>query len=141
MATANDHSQDHDAHDDHGHHTNYVKIWAILLVLLIISILGPMVGIQAVTIMTAFGIAVVKAYMVARFFMHVNIAPKYVTYFLVTALGFMLLFFAGVSPDVMRHKGHQWNNVAAEKSVERGLAEAHASDAEKADGKPDSKPQ
>jgi 4-alpha-glucanotransferase len=39
----------------------------------------------------------------------------------------MLLFFAGVSPDVMKHKGQNWENVAAEAEVERALkAEAAA---------------
>ena len=38
------------------HHTNYTKIWAILVVLLAISVLGPMLEIQVVTLVTAFGI-------------------------------------------------------------------------------------
>ena len=96
------------------HDTNYVKIWAILLVLLVISELGPMIGIQVVTLFTAFGIAVVKAYLVAKNFMHVNIQPRFVVYILVTALVFMLLFFAGTAPDVMKHEGHQWVKPAIE---------------------------
>jgi hypothetical protein len=35
----------------------------------------------------------------------------------------MLLFFAGTSPDVMKHKGQNWENVAAEAEIERALAE------------------
>ena len=42
-------------------HPNYVKIWYWLLVLLAISVAGPMLEIPAVTIITAFGIAVVKS--------------------------------------------------------------------------------
>ena len=76
------------------HHTNYVKIWAILVVLLGVSIAGPFFGHPVVTLVTAFGIAVVKAYMVAKNFMHVNVQPRYVAYLLGTALAFMLLFFA-----------------------------------------------
>ena len=90
------------------HHPNYVKIWAILVVLLGVSVLGPMLGIQIVTLITAFGIAIVKADLVAKHFMHVNIEPKYVTMLLVTMLVFMLLFFAGTSPDVMRFDGTNW---------------------------------
>jgi caa(3)-type oxidase subunit IV len=93
---------------EHTHHANYVKIWAILLVLLIISVLGPMVGIKLVTLMTAFGIAIVKAYLVAKNFMHIDIAAKYVTYLVVTLLVFMFLFFAGAAPDVMKHQGRNW---------------------------------
>ena len=120
--------QDHA--DDHGQ-AYYVKIWAILLVLLILSVLGPIVAphlafgfLEAwmITLMTAFGIAVVKAYMVASKFMHLNVEKRYITYLLSTMLMLMLLFFAGTAPDVMEHRGQNWENVAAEAEVERALA-------------------
>ena len=122
-----EHTEDH----DHGQ-AHYVKIWAVLLVLLIVSILGPILAphlefgfLKAwmITIMTAFGIAIVKAYLVAANFMHLNIEKKYISYMLATMLTFMLLFFAGVAPDVMKHRGQNWENVAAEAEVERALAE------------------
>ncbi len=91
-----------------GQHTNYVKIWAILVVLLLISIMGPELGIRWVTLFTAFGIACVKAYIVADKFMHINQMPKFVSYLVVTSLVFMLLLFAGVSPDVMKDHGQNW---------------------------------
>jgi caa(3)-type oxidase subunit IV len=94
------------------HHTNYIKIWAILLGLLVVSVAGPMLGIQAVTLITAFGIAVVKAYLVAKNFMHINLEKKFVTYLIVTSLVFMLLFFAGTAPDVMKSYGTGWEKVA-----------------------------
>lgn len=122
-----EHTEDH----DHGQ-AHYVKIWAILLVLLIVSVLGPVVAphlefgfLKAwmITLMTAFGIAIVKAYLVAANFMHLNVEKKYISYMLATMLMFMLLFFAGTSPDVMKHKGQNWENVAAEAEIERALAE------------------
>ncbi len=90
------------------HHPNYVKIWGILLVLLVISIAGPFIGIPAVTLITAFGIAGVKAYLVVKNFMHIDAAQRYVTYLVATALLFMLLFFAGTAPDVMNPEGTLW---------------------------------
>jgi caa(3)-type oxidase subunit IV len=90
------------------HHVNYVRIWQILLVLLVISVAGPFIGIKIVTLITAFGIAVVKAYMVAKNFMHLNVQPRFVVYILGTALVFMLLFYAGTAPDVMKHSGDNW---------------------------------
>ncbi len=78
-----------------GQHTNYVKIWAILVVLLIISVIGPEIGIRWVTLMTAFGIACVKAYMVADKFMHIGEMPKFISYIVVTSVVFMVLLFAG----------------------------------------------
>lgn len=129
MAEHRDHAEDHgEAH--------YVKIWGVLLVLLIISILGPIVAphvafgfLQAwmITMMTAFGIAIVKAYLVAANFMHLNIEKRYISYLLATMLTFMLLFFAGVAPDVMKHEGQNWENTSAKAEIERGLeAEAAA---------------
>jgi caa(3)-type oxidase subunit IV len=98
---------------DHAHeashaHPNYVRIWAILVVLLVVSVLGPMLGHKAVTLVTAFGIAVVKAYLVAKNFMHINVEKRFVPYAVTTVLVFMLLFFAGTAPDVMKKEGTQW---------------------------------
>jgi hypothetical protein len=46
--------------------------------------------------------------MVIKNFLHLTVQPKYVTYFLTTCLVFMLLFFAGTAPDVMRAEGDNW---------------------------------
>ena len=62
---------------EHEHEHNYGKVYMVLLVLLVISILGPMLEIQVVTLITAFGIAGVKALLVAKKFMHIDEAPKY----------------------------------------------------------------
>ena len=75
---------------DHDH-PSYIKIWGILLVLLVISILGPMLEIQIVTLITAFGIAIVKAYIVAANFMHLNVEKRYIVYLMMTMLVFVLL--------------------------------------------------
>ena len=104
------------------HHTNYVKVWGILLALLVVSVLGPLLEIRVVTLVTAFGIAIVKALMVARNFMHINIERRYITYIVTTCLVFMFLFFTATAPDVMKHEGTQWVNIAAKKHVEEGLA-------------------
>jgi caa(3)-type oxidase subunit IV len=80
----------------------------VLLVLLAISVVGPMLGIRVVTLLTAFGIAIVKAYLVAKNFMHINVARRYVAYLVATSLVFMLLLFAGVAPDVMKADGTNW---------------------------------
>jgi len=106
------------------HHPNYVKIWAILVGLLAVSVVGPMVGVRWLTLVTAFGIAIVKAYLVARNFMHINLEKRWVAYLLLGMLAFMAIFMGGVSPDVMKHDGANWNNDAAKAWVEKGLKEA-----------------
>jgi caa(3)-type oxidase subunit IV len=108
MADHAAHDHAHEAHGAHAHHPNYVKIWAILLALLVVSVAGPFLGIQIVTLITAFGIAIVKAYLVVKNFMHIDIAAKVVTYMVLTMLLFMLLFFAGAAPDVMESPGSNW---------------------------------
>lgn len=101
--------ESHEAAGHEGEHdTNYVRVWVWLVILLVISVAGPMLEIFWVTMVTAFGIACVKAYMVATRFMHINMEPRYVTYIVVTALVFMLLFFAAVAPDVMEAEGTLW---------------------------------
>jgi caa(3)-type oxidase subunit IV len=93
---------------DSEHHTNYVKIWGILLVLLTISLIGPEFGIRSVTLVTAFGIAFVKAYIVADKFMHINQMPRFINYIVISCLILMLLFFTGTAPDVMKDRGSNW---------------------------------
>ncbi len=94
------------------HHRNYPKIWAILVVLLVISVAGPFVGIRVVTLLTAFGIAVVKAYLVAKNFMHLDVEKPVIHWMMAIAVVFMALLFAGVSPDVMKEDGLRWKKDA-----------------------------
>jgi caa(3)-type oxidase subunit IV len=86
--------------ETHVHHPNYVKIWAILVGLLIVSVIGSMSHVRAVLLIAAFGVAIVKAYLVARNFMHINVEM---------CLLFIAILFAGVAPDVMKHGGENWN--------------------------------
>lgn len=110
-------------HDD-GHHVNYFKIYVILLVLFAISVVGPELGIRWVTLITAFGIAVVKARLVINNFMHLAWEKRIMKWMLATSVLLMFLMVAGVAPDVMNHEGNNWDNVAAKAEVERGLAYA-----------------
>lgn len=97
-------------------HHNYVRIWAWLVLLLAISVIGPFVGtalsLKWITLVAAFGIACVKAYLVVVNFMHLTVEKKFITYIVVTALVFMLLLFAGAAPDVMKAEGHNWEKPA-----------------------------
>ena len=104
------------AHAAAPHHdeTSYVTIWGVLCVLLGVSVLGPMIGIRLLTLITAFGIAIVKAYMVCRYFMHLSIEKKWVVYILGFMLALMLVFFGGVAPDVLRDEGLRWQKTYVE---------------------------
>ena len=94
--------------ETHTQHINYVKIWAILVGLLGISVLGPLTGIRAVMLITAFGIAIVKAYLVAKNFMHLNVEKRVVHYALGGMLLLMVLLYVGLASDVQKDRGAQW---------------------------------
>lgn len=94
-----------------GSTSHYVKIWVWLTALFIVSVCGPMLEIKAVTLITAFGIALVKAYLVASHFMHLNIERKYITYMLLGMVLMVILFFAGTAPDVMTPGGQNWERI------------------------------
>ena len=96
----------------------YVKIWAILLGLLVVSLIGPMFEITAVTLITAFGIALVKASLVAAYFMHLNLEKRYIRYMLYSMLLMVALFFAGTAPDVMKADGLRWENQSVRGYIE-----------------------
>ena len=103
-------------------HPNYVKIWIWLLVLLAISIAGPMLEIPSITIITAFGIAIVKAFLVAANFMHLKFEKKIIWFLLIMSLCLLGVFFFGTAPDVMMTEGDQWIDCIADKScVEQRL--------------------
>jgi caa(3)-type oxidase subunit IV len=124
MAEHKEHQESHsDSHDD-AHHVDYRKIYLTLLVLLVISVVGPFFEILWVTLITAFGVALVKANLVIQNFMHLKWEKRIMKWMLATSLLLMFLMVAGVSSDVMNHEGRNWENVAARASVERGLAAA-----------------
>jgi caa(3)-type oxidase subunit IV len=121
-----DNQHDHGEHD--GHHTNYVKIWVWLLILLVISLIGPELGIKSVTLITAFGIAFVKALMVCGWFMHLATEKKVAWYMMLGCLALMLVLFAGLAPDVMEKEGANWEHHPYEPDLSR--YEAHGDHAD-----------
>ena len=106
------HAESEHAGDSHSP-AHYIKIWAILLVLLVISVTGPMLGIRSITLITAFGIACVKAFLVVKHFMHLTVEKKVAQYAIAGCLALMILFFFAVAPDVMKHIGTNWENQGA----------------------------
>jgi hypothetical protein len=117
---------------------HYGKVWAYLTALFAVSYIGPLwiappagamfgetVG-KVVLMSTAFGIAIWKASLVVKEFMHLPLEKKFIWYIEGIVVAFMLLFFFAVAPDVMRHEGRNWENRAATAAVERGMREGEA---------------
>ena len=105
-------------HEDHHDHPDYKKIYYVLLALLIVSIFGPelvknienRILVVTVVLVTAFVVAVIKAGMVAAWFMHLAIEQKIVWYLMAIVLLCMLIFFAGVAPDILNAEGANWEH-------------------------------
>ena len=119
---------------------HYVRIYALLLFLLVVSIVGPVVGgtidqrIEifgrsvslgiTVTLITAFGIAIWKASLVVKHFMHLSIERPIAKIFLAASVLLLALFWGGVAPDVQLHEGRMWENLAAKEAVDRGIVDS-----------------
>ena len=107
-----------EAHD----HPNYLIIWYWRLILLAISVAGPMLEIPWITVLTAFGIALIKTFMVAANFMHLKFEKKIIWYLLIIAIIFLGIFYFGVAADIMNSSGQQWKDCIADNScVEQRL--------------------
>ena len=97
---------------EHGYNY-YVKIWVYLMILLVISIVGPAFEIMWLTLITAFGVAAVKALMVASWFMHLNTEKRYIWLLLISALIFLFGLYVGVAPDIQNNDGASWTRCGA----------------------------
>jgi caa(3)-type oxidase subunit IV len=109
------HAPGHGAHG-HSHEAHYVRIWAILVALLLVSYFGPMVAMKFgwhwLLLTTAFGVAVIKAYMVAKNFMHINVEQPIIHFMMITGVALMVLLYGAVSPDIQRGAGQHWQKDA-----------------------------
>lgn len=96
---------------------NYKKIYFMLLILFAVSVAGPevadLMGLEGATrlilvLSTAFGIALVKAYYVLAYFMHLKFEKIYAPYILWACLALLVVFFFGTAIDVMKPDGRNW---------------------------------
>ncbi|MEW6281216.1 MAG: cytochrome C oxidase subunit IV family protein [Candidatus Eremiobacterota bacterium] len=86
--------------DYHGH-PNYVATWAGLVALLGASLVAAWLNHKLLALGMIFGIAVVKAIMVAANFMHLKYEPRLVAGMVLFGLLCALFFFSGVYPDIV----------------------------------------
>jgi len=115
------------------YHVNYKKIYIALLVLLAISIIGPTIGIPWLTLITAFGIAIVKATLVVQNFMHLKWEQKIMKWVLLSSVVAVALFWAAVEQDIKSHRGANWVNDAAIEATRRGIQPPHGAPVHGAD--------
>jgi caa(3)-type oxidase subunit IV len=88
-----------DEKDYHGH-PNYNMIFYALVALMIATVIVDELGLPTnVMVLSVFGIAVVKAYLVMANFMHLKYEPKLVDLFPYLSIVLIVVLFFGVYPD------------------------------------------
>ncbi len=89
------------ARSDYHGHPNYFRVWLALVALLLGSLGFGLMGNHRLAVSLIFGVAVVKALMVAGNFMHLRWEPRMV--WLVAGFGVLMVAFLylGVMPDVL----------------------------------------
>lgn len=85
----------------------YVWIWLVLMALLGAGVLFAYVDIPLLANVLVFAVAIVKAIIVLRNYMHLRWEPKFVTLALVGALACIAIFFLLLLPDMVLRDG--WN--------------------------------
>jgi caa(3)-type oxidase subunit IV len=82
-------------------HPNYVLIWGILVAALVVSVGMGYMQIPVVAVVLIFTVAIVKAYLVASYFMHLKFEPFFVVAIVVVGLVCLYFLFFGLVPDIV----------------------------------------
>ena len=119
------------------HHVNYKRVYLWLLALLVVSVAGPFIGILSVTLITAFGIAVVKANLVIQNFMHLRWEKTLAKWVLIHVAGPDGALRRWCSPRRHASRGPELGERGAADAVERGVVDEHAREEELAEEETD----
>jgi caa(3)-type oxidase subunit IV len=89
--------------------SQYLQIWATILVLFVVSIAVAQVShSRPLVLITAFGIAIVQATLVAAYFMHLKEEKTYISYLLGSMILALVMLYAGTMADVHHTSGVNW---------------------------------
>ena len=92
------------AHEE-SRHVNYVAIWKILVAALIVSLLLAHFKLARLGAALIFTVAIVKAVLVAAYYMHLKFEPRFVVIAVICALLCLLILFSGLSLDIIHVYG------------------------------------
>lgn len=85
------------------HNRHYLTIWFWLMALLLLSVAAASVLPRVQAVVLIFAVAVVKAFLVARHYMHLK-NERFIIYAMaLVPLIFVLLFLLGLVPDFVYH--------------------------------------
>jgi caa(3)-type oxidase subunit IV len=82
-------------------HPNYVLIWGILVSALLVSLFLGYMDLPVVAMVLIFTIAIVKAWLVIAYYMHLKHEPFFVVAIVATGLACLYFLFIGLVPDVV----------------------------------------
>jgi len=91
-------TNDHHAHDDHGgHHVLpipvYLKVYGGLLVLTVLTVLVSFASLGPFSFPAAMIVALMKASLVAGFFMHLRYDDRFNSFVFLSSVIFLMIFF------------------------------------------------
>jgi caa(3)-type oxidase subunit IV len=81
--------------------TKYVVVFGLLIGLLTLSIPATIYGSGTVSTLIIYGVAVSKAYLVLRYYMHLNVEPWFITLIMLGCLLAIVYMFFLLYPDVI----------------------------------------
>jgi caa(3)-type oxidase subunit IV len=82
-------------------HPNYVLIWGILVSALLVSLFLGYMDLPVVAMVLIFTIAIVKAWLVIAYYMHLKYEPFFVVAIVATGLACLYFLFIGLVPDIV----------------------------------------
>ena len=88
-------------HRDHPSIGQYVLIWGVLVAALLVSLLIGTMQLPVVTVVFIFSIAMVKAYLVLAYYMHLRLEPFFVVAMVAAGLACIYFLFFGLVPDLV----------------------------------------
>jgi cytochrome c oxidase subunit 4 len=86
-------------------HVNYVRVWGVLIAALVVSLLLALAHQQAIAAALIFAIAIVKALIVAGYYMHLKFEPRYIVITAVAGLITLSILFIGLFYDIVQVYG------------------------------------
>ncbi len=85
------------------HSRHYLTIWCWLMALVVISVAASAVLPKTQALTLIFAIAVIKALLVARNFMHMKNESAIIYAIMLVPLAFVIIFLFGLFPDFVYH--------------------------------------
>lgn len=86
-------------------HPNYVAIWAVLMTALIFSLFLAYLHHAQLALLLIWLVAIVKAFLVIAFYMHLKFEPAHVAAILIAGVLALAILFFGLVPDIVHVYG------------------------------------